>query len=226
MKRILSLSVVFVLLLALFAGCGGTAPASSTAPEPSTATESSALAVSYAILVSALSRRLTFKSFTRCCIRAAKATANVLFIIAVAGAMGWAITTLQIAQTVTAFCMDHINNGIVFLIFVNIVLLILGMFLDSAPALLLMVPILWPVADQIYNMDVVHFGLIVCLNLMIGMLTPPVGMVLFVTANVAKLKLSILYARIWPFVGAALVVLLLVTYVPAVSLFIPNLFMP
>lgn len=191
-----------------------------------TATESSALAVTYAILVSTLSRRLTFKSFVRCCIRSAKATANVLFIIAVAGAMGWAITTLQIAQTMTTFCVEYINNKIVFLIFVNVVLLILGMFLDSAPAILLIVPILWPVADQIYNMDVIHFGLVVCLNLMIGMLTPPVGMVLFVTANVAKLKLSVLYRRIWPFVGAALIVLLIVTYIPAISTFIPNLFMP
>lgn len=191
-----------------------------------TATESSALAVTYAIVVSVCMRKLTFRSFVRCCIRAAKATANVLFIIAIAGAMGWAITTLQVAQAMTAFCMEFITSEFVFLIFVNVVLLIIGMFLDSAPAILLMVPILWPVADQIYNMDVIHFGLVVCLNLMIGMLTPPVGMVLFVTANVAKLKLSVLYKQILPFIGAALIVLIIVTYFPAVSTFIPNLLMP
>lgn len=189
-----------------------------------TATESSALAVTYAIIVSLCSRKLTWKAFCRACIRSAKATANVLFIIAVAGAMGWAITTLQIAQTVTAFCMEYINNKILFLLFMNIVLLILGMFLDSAPAVLLMVPILWPVAEM-FDMDVIHFGVVVCLNLMIGMLTPPVGMCLFVTSNVAKIKLSVLYRRIMPFIAAALIVLALVTYIPAVSTFIPNLLM-
>lgn len=190
-----------------------------------TATESSALAVAYAMIVSLLKRRLTWKTFKESCIRSAKATANVLFIIAASTAMGWAITTLQIAQTLAAFCLEFITSKFMFLLFMNILLLILGMVLDATPAILLMVPILWPVA-QVYNISDIQFGIIMCLNLMIGNLTPPVGMMLFVISNVGKVKLSALYREILPFVGVAVAVLLIVTYVPEVSTFIPNLLMP
>ena len=190
-----------------------------------TATESSALAVAYAMIVSLLKRRLTWKTFKESCIRSAKATANVLFIIAASTAMGWAITTLQIAQTLAAFCLEFITSKFMFLLFMNILLLILGMVLDATPAILLMVPILWPVA-QVYNISDIQFGIIMCLNLMIGNLTPPVGMMLFVISNVGKVKLSALYRGILPFVGVAVAVLLIVTYVPEVSTFIPNLLMP
>ena len=190
-----------------------------------TATESSALAVAYAIIISLLKRKLTLKTFMESCIRSAKATANVLFIIAVSTAMGWAITTLQIAQTLAAFCLEFISSKFMFLQFMNILLLILGMVLDATPAILLMVPILWPVA-QTYGIDSIQFGIIMCLNLMIGNLTPPVGMMLFVISNVGKVKLSALYRSILPFVGVAVIALMLVTYIPAFSTFIPNLLMP
>lgn len=190
-----------------------------------TATESSALAVVYALIISLLKGKLTWKNFKESCIRSAKATANVLFIIAVSTAMGWAITTLQIAQTLAAFCLEFITSKILFLLFMNVLLLILGMVLDATPAILLMVPILWPVA-QSYGIDSVQFGIIMCLNLMIGNLTPPVGMMLFVISNVGKVKLSALYKSILPFVAIAIIVLLIVTYVPVFSTFIPNLLMP
>ena len=190
-----------------------------------TATESSALAVAYALIVSLAKGKLTWKSFKASCIRSAKASANVLFIIAVSTAMGWAITTLQVAQTLAAFCLQFITSKFVFLLFMNLLLLVLGMVLDATPAILLMVPILWPVA-QGYGIDSIQFGIIMCLNLMIGNLTPPVGMMLFVISNVGKVKLSALYRAILPFVGVAVVALLIVTYVPAFSTFIPNLLMP
>ena len=139
--------------------------------------------------------------------------------------MGWAITTLQVAQALATFCMEFISSQFMFLLFMNILLLILGMVLDATPAILLMVPILWPVA-QVYGIDAIRFGIIMCLNLMIGNLTPPVGMMLFVVSNVGKVKLSLMYRGILPFIGAAVVVLMLVTYVPAFSTFIPNLLMP
>ena len=190
-----------------------------------TATESSALAVTYALIVSLAKKRLTWKNFKASCIRSAKASANVLFIIAVSSAMGWAITTLQVAQALATFCMEFIGSEFMFLLFMNILLLILGMVLDATPAILLMVPILWPVA-QTYGIDEIRFGIIMCLNLMIGNLTPPVGMMLFVVSNVGKVKLSLMYRGILPFIGAAVIVLLLVTYIPAFSTFIPNLLMP
>ncbi|MBR7040064.1 MAG: TRAP transporter large permease subunit, partial [Oscillospiraceae bacterium] len=110
-------------------------------------------------------------------------------------------------------------------LFMNILLLLLGMVLDASPAILLMVPILWPVAMG-YGIDSIQFGIIMCLNLMIGNLTPPVGMMLFVISNVGKVSLSRLYRSILPFVGVAVVVLFLVTYVPWMSTFIPNWLMP
>lgn len=189
-----------------------------------TATESSALAVLYAVVVSLIRKRLTFHSFVRACIRSAKATANVLFIIAVSTAMGWAITTLQVAQNLTAFCLSYISSKWAFLLFLNILLLVVGMLLDAAPAMLLLVPILLPVAYS-FGINVIHFGIVVCLNLMIGNLTPPVGMMLFVMSNVGKVKLSILYRRILPFCVVAILLLLLITYIPGIVTFLPDLLM-
>ncbi|MGB4450582.1 MAG: TRAP transporter large permease subunit, partial [Tepidanaerobacteraceae bacterium] len=94
--------------------------------------------------------------------------------------------------------------------------------LDQSPALLIMAPILLPVAKQ-FGVDPLHYGLIMVFNLCIGLITPPVGMTLFVTSNVAKVKLDVLYREILPFVAIAIVVLLLITFVPQTVLFIPNL---
>ena len=190
-----------------------------------TATESSALAVVYSTIVALCRRQLSFKSFYRACIRSAKAAANVLFIIAVATAMAWAITTLGVAQALTAFCITYINNKFLFLLFVNVLLLLIGMLLDASPALLLMVPILWPVA-RAFGIDSVHFGVMVCFNLMVGTLTPPVGMMLFIVSNVGKVKLSVMYKTILPFCGVAIIVLLLITYIPALTTWLPGLLMP
>ncbi len=190
-----------------------------------TATESSALAVVYSVIVAVLRKQLTVRSFCRACIRSAKAAANVLFIIAIATAMAWAVTTLGVAQALTSFCVTYISNKYAFLLFMNVLLLLVGMLLDASPALLLMVPILWPVANAM-GIDVIHFGVIVCFNLMVGTLTPPVGMMLFITSNVGKVKLSVLYRTILPFVAAAVLVLMLITYVPVFTTWLPNLLMP
>ena len=190
-----------------------------------TATESSAIAVMYSTIVALCHRQLSFKSFYRACIRSAKAAANVLFIIAIATAMAWAITTLGVAQALTNFCVAYINNKIVFLLFVNVLLLLVGMLLDASPALLLMVPILWPVAKT-FGISDIHFGVMVCFNLMVGNLTPPVGMMLFIVSNVGKVKLSVMYRVILPFCAVAIIVLLLITYVPALTTWLPGVLMP
>ncbi|MBQ9685342.1 MAG: TRAP transporter large permease [Oscillospiraceae bacterium] len=189
-----------------------------------TATESSAIAVVYSTIVALCRRQLSFKSFWRACIRSAKAAANVLFIIAIATAMAWAITTLGVAQALTNFCMAYINNKYLFLLFVNILLLLIGMLLDASPALLLMVPILWPVA-RAFGISDIHFGVMVCFNLMVGTLTPPVGMMLFIVSNVGKVKLSVMYKVILPFVVVAVVVLILITYIPSLTTWLPAVLM-
>ena len=188
-----------------------------------TATESGAIAALYAVIIAGfVMRTLSWAEFGRCCIRTAKTTANVLFIIAVASAMGWAITTLQIPQRIITFCMTYISSPSMFLLFVNILLLIIGMILDVSPAMLIMVPILLPVA-MAYGIDPLHFGVLICINLTVGLITPPVGMTLFIVSNVGRIKLTELYRAILPFVIVGLVLLAFLTFVPALSLAIPRL---
>ena len=189
-----------------------------------TPTESSIVAVFYALFVSTvIYKRLTWKKLYECVIRTAKTTANVYFIVAIAISMGWAITTLRIPQTLSDMIMSFANSEVAFLMIANIILLILGMVMDITPAILVMTPILLPVATQ-FGINPIHFGIIIVINMCIGLITPPVGMVLFITSNVAKLNLSKLYRAIIPFCAVELAVLLLITYIPAISTFIPSLF--
>ncbi len=187
-----------------------------------TATETSACAVLYAIIVATARKQMSFRSFYRSCIRAAKSTASVMFIIAISNAMGWAITTMGLAQVLQEFFLTHVSSKYVFLLFVNLLLIVIGMLLDASPALLMTVPILYPIA-MAYHIDPVHFGVMVCLNLMIGNITPPVGMMLFVCSNVGKVSLSTVYRKIWPFCITAFVALALVTFFPPLTTFLPGL---
>ena len=136
--------------------------------------------------------------------------------------MGWAITTLQLAKIFTELCLSVVSTKWGFLLLMNVLLLVIGMFLDASPALLVMVPILYPVAMQ-YGVDIVHFGVVVCFNLMVGTLTPPVGMMLFIVSNVGKIELSVLYKEITPFIVTAIIALLIITFVPATVTFLPSL---
>lgn len=145
-----------------------------------------------------------------------------MFIIAISNAMGWVITTMGISKVMQDFFLTYVSSKYVFLIFVNIFLLILGMVLDASPALLMTVPILYPIAVA-YGIDPVHFGVVVCLNLMIGNITPPVGMMLFVCSNVGKVELSVLYKKILPFCVAAMVALFLTTMIDPLTEFLPAL---
>ena len=187
-----------------------------------TATEAGALAVCYALIITLAQRRMTLKQLYGCLISTARLTASVTFIVATASAMGWVITALQIPQKLALFCLDYISSPTVFLLFVNILLLIVGCLLDGAPAVLLLAPILCPVAEM-YNIDLIHFGIVMCMNLTIGLITPPIGILLFVCSNVTGIKLGDLYKSVWPFVLCGIIVLLIITYVPITVTFIPNL---
>lgn len=187
-----------------------------------TATEASAIAVFYALIVAAAKRQISWKSLKACCINAGKATANVMFIISIATAMSYAITVLRIPQNILNICLEYVHSPAMFLLLTNIVLLVLGCVLDQSPALLMMVPILLPVAME-FGIDPVHFGVLCCFNLTVGLITPPVGMTLFVTANVAEVKLTELYRKIMPFVVVGLVILCLITWFPWITTFLPSI---
>ena len=187
-----------------------------------TATESSAIAVVYALIVAICRKKITWKGFFQCCKSAARSTAAVMLIIAIASAMGYTVTIMRIPQTLVAFFMDFINSKAAFLLFVNVLLLILGMIMDQAPALLIMVPILLPIANA-FGINPLHFGLICCFNLTIGLITPPVGMTLFVTSNVAQVKLTDLFKKIIPFCFIGIFVLILITWIPSLVTWLPGL---
>jgi len=189
-----------------------------------TATESAAIAVLYAILVNKfILKTFSWRKLYENILSTAKMTSVVFFIIAVASAMGWAITVLRVPQSLAAFFVQYASNKYAFLIFANILLLIVGMLLDQAPALLIMVPILLPVAAS-FSIHPIHFAMIVTINLCIGLISPPIGMTLFVTSSVAKISLMRMYRAILPFLFVEIVVLFIITFVPQISLFIPSLF--
>lgn len=184
-----------------------------------TPTEAGSLAVCYALIVTVAKRSISMSKLFNCFVHAGILTASVIIIVATASAMGWVVTSLQIPQSLTRFCLDYIDSPVMFLVFVNVLLLLVGCLMDGAPAVLLLVPILFPAAMR-YGIDPVHFGIVVCMNLTIGLITPPVGMMLFVGSNVTGVKLSALYKAVLPFVFSGLCVLALVTYVPWLSTFL------
>jgi tripartite ATP-independent transporter DctM subunit len=135
---------------------------------------------------------------------------------------GYMMAIMQIPAKVTAFFLTLTENKYVLLLLINILLLVLGTFMDLAPMLLICTPILLPVVVK-FGVDPVHFGMIMILNLGIGLITPPVGPTLFVGCAIGKVTMEEVSKELWPFYGAMCLALLIVTYVPAVSLWLPSL---
>ena len=189
-----------------------------------TASEASGIAVVYALLVTALAyRTLSFSAFVEATLGAVRTTAMVLLVIGCAAAFGWLLAFLRVPASLVAFMQTVSDNPILVLLLINLLLLLLGTFMDMAPLIVIVTPIFLPVA-QAFGVDPVHFGIILILNLGIGLCTPPVGAVLFVGCAVGNIPIWRVVRTIWPFYIAAVATLLLVTYVPALSLWLPALF--
>jgi tripartite ATP-independent transporter DctM subunit len=188
-----------------------------------TPTESAAVACVYAFLVTFLVYRdYKWRDLPRLLHRVVKTVAMVMMLIGFSVAFGYMMAILQIPAKVTQFFLSISENKYVFLLLVNILLLVLGTFMDLAPMLLICTPIFLPVIVKL-GIDPVHFGMIMILNLGIGLITPPVGPTLFVGCAVGKVTMEQLSKELWPFYGAMCAALLLVTYVPAISLWLPGL---
>ncbi|MGN7477972.1 TRAP transporter large permease [Solibacillus silvestris] len=187
-----------------------------------TATEGSAIAVVYALLLSFLYRTIKVKELPRILLESTRTTAIVIFLIGVSTIMSWVMAFTGIPQLIADVLLGFTDNMIVILIIMNIVLLIVGTFMDPTPAILIFTPIFLPIVLQ-FGMDPVHFGIMVVFNLSIGTITPPVGPVLFVGARVAKLKIEQVIKPLIPFFLVTAAVLLLVTYIPSLSLWLPTL---
>jgi tripartite ATP-independent transporter DctM subunit len=186
-----------------------------------TAVESAAVAVVYAVLVTGLIyRRLTRAVFVEAFTGAARTTGLILFVIGAAGAFGWLLAYLQVpAQAVEALS-QFSDSKIVILVLMIALLLLFGTFMDLAPLIIICTPIYLPVANA-FGVDPVHFGIILIQTAGIRLVTPPVGTVLFVGCANGKIGIGQALRTIWPFYFAALAVLMVVTFVPALSLWLP-----
>ena len=189
-----------------------------------TATESSCIAVLYALAITAfVYRRMTWSDFVHATFGAVRTTAMVLLIIGMAAAFSWLMAFLRVPASLIAWMNAISDNPIIILLLINVLMLVLGTFMDMGPTIIICTPIFLPVAVA-YGIDPVHFGVIMILNFGIGLNTPPVGAVQFVACAVGKISVWEAMRSIWPFYAAGLVVLGLVTYIPALSLWLPSVF--
>ena len=187
-----------------------------------TPTEAAMAAVIWSLFLGLVRyRTMTMPALAKASFDTIETTASVLFIVTAASIFAWLLTVSQAAQVFSDFIFGLTENKWVFLILVNILMLVVGCFLDTIAAITILVPILLPVAAK-FGVDPVHFGLIMTLNLMIGLLHPPLGMVLFVLSRVAKLSVERTTMAILPWLVPLLFALLLITFVPAITLWLPQ----
>jgi len=182
-----------------------------------TPTESAAVAVVYGLVVSlTLYRDITWRDLPRLLVNAFQTSATVMLVIGATGALAWLITIEQVAVQMAAWIKLVASEPWMFLLLVNILLLVIGIFIEPLPALLLTAPLLIPIAKA-FGIDLVHLGVVMTANLAIALYTPPVGGTLFVAAKLAKAGIGEITRALWPLLAAAVVVLLLITYVPSLT---------
>jgi len=187
-----------------------------------TANESASIAVVWSFFVTmCIYRDYRWRDLPKLMHRTVKTVTIVMILIGFAAAFGYIMTLMQIPMKVTAFFTGFSDNKFVILAMINVMLLVLGCLMDMSPLILITTPILLPVVKMM-GVDPVHFGMIMMVNLGIGLITPPVGTVLFVGSAVAKLSMGVVTRAMLPFFVALFVVLMMVTYLPALSLWLPH----
>jgi TRAP-type C4-dicarboxylate transport system permease large subunit len=167
-------------------------------------------------------RTLNFKSFVKVCLDTVETTSTVLFIVAAASIFGWMLTATGVTAAISEWVLGFTQNPYMFLLLANLLMLFVGCFLEPTAAITILVPILVPICQKL-GIDLVHFGLVMVLNLMIGLLHPPMGMVLFVLARVAKLSVERTTVAILPWLVPLLASLAIITYFPKLVLWLPNM---
>ncbi|GAB0170891.1 TRAP transporter large permease [Lysinibacillus sp. CTST325] len=187
-----------------------------------TATESAAIACFLAVIVGLFFyRELDIKKLPKMLINTVTNTATVTYLIIMANIFGWMIAFERIPQLLVESMLSITESPWVFLLLVNLALLIVGMLLDGIAALVILVPVMMPLVIA-FNIDPVHFGVIICINLTLGLLTPPVGTGLFIVSSMADVKFETLVKNVFPFIVISFVVLLFLTYIPDLVLFVPK----
>ena len=180
-------------------------------------TEAAVISVFYALFVSLfIYKSIKVKEIWGIMVEAMKTYAPILFILAASTAFSRVLTLMQVPQTVSAWILAHFSNEIVLLIIIN---LIVGMVMDTTPAILILSPILLPIVQSI-GMNPIHFGVVMIVNLAIGFVTPPIGVNLFVASSLTDVPVMHIAKKAMPMIGYFLLALLLLTFIPAISLFL------
>ena len=188
-----------------------------------TATEASAIAVIYTLVLGFVYKEITVKDISPILLETVKTSAIVLLLISTSIAMSWVMSYENIPQEISNTLLSISDNPIVILIIINLILLFVGVFMDMTPAVLIFTPIFLPIVTKL-GMDPIHFGIIMIMNLCIGLCTPPVGSVLFVGCSVAGLKIQQVIKPLLPLFLVMIAVLLLITYFPELTLWLPRQF--
>jgi len=188
-----------------------------------TATEASAIAVLYSLVLGFVYKEISFPKLPQILLDSSTTTAIVMLLIAASMCMSWALSYENIPQEISTGLLGLSDNKIVILLIINLLLLCVGVFMDMTPAVLIFTPIFLPVVTKL-GLDPVHFGIIMVLNLCIGLCTPPVGSVLFVGVGIAKTTIEKVFKPLLPLFIAMIIALFLVTYFPQLSLWLPSLF--
>lgn len=188
-----------------------------------TATEAAAIAVVYASILALAYREVKLVDFKNIFLESAKTNAIVTFLIGTSMAMSWLFSFESFPQFISDVLLSNVSNPLLIFLIINLVLLVVGTFMDLTPAVLIFTPIFLPLVTAL-GMSPVHFGIIMVLNLCIGLCTPPVGSLLFVGSGIAKVKVTEVIRPLIPLLIAMVVVLMLITYVPQLVLWLPELF--
>jgi len=188
-----------------------------------TATEAAAIAVLYSLLVGFISKSIKLKDLPEIIYQASITVGIVLLVISTAKLFSIVIVMNQIPALLTQAFLSFSTNKIVILLLINALLLIVGLFMETSAACIILAPILLPIVVAL-GIHPVHFGIIMCVNLAIGLATPPVGATLYVACRIAKVSMTEITKAILPYLGASVIGLMLITFIPSISMFLPNLF--
>ncbi|EWH20300.1 TRAP transporter large permease [Bacillus haynesii] len=188
-----------------------------------TATEGAAIAVAYSLLLSYFYRTLKWKQLPKMLLETVEITAVIMFLVGTSTMLSLVMAFTGIPTAISNGILGITDNPILILLMMNIILLIIGTFMDITPAVLIFTPIFLPIVES-FGMDPVHFGIMIVFNLCIGNITPPVGSALFVGCSIGKVDIERVVKPILPFYAAIMIVLLMVTYIPQISLMLPQLF--
>ena len=186
-----------------------------------TATEGAGISVLYSLILSIIYKSINLKTLQQILLKTAETAGVVLFLISASTVMSWVMAYTGIPQAISDGILGLTDNKYIILLLMNVILLLVGMFMDITPAILIFTPIFLPIAESL-GMSAIQFGILLIYNMCIGTMTPPVGSILFVAIGITKVKLENLAKVLLPFLIANMIVLLLLTFIPQIIMFLPE----